>query len=211
MRGLGVILCSLLLLGAVAASDTFPEYPVLSASQYSSCQTKDGVRVAVEPVNEKEEQKKYFGTTFGSAGFLPVLIILENASEGSSLLLRRDLVTYSIEDDHAKGYSAGSPAVGSKAGERVMLAGGLALSLPTMIIAAKMISGASKVKQNILVKELRSQTVAPGKSGSGFLYVPIGKTGAAKLKVILTLPLSLDDKQEALAFTFDLEVARDGK
>jgi hypothetical protein len=92
----------------------------------------------------------------------------------------------------------------------VGLAGAAALSLPAMFIGLKMIANASEVKQNILVKELRSQTIAPGKRGSGFLYLPVGKSGSQKRKVTLTIPLSVDDKQEDLVFTFDLEVPWDG-
>lgn len=79
-----------------------------------------------------------------------------------------------------------------------------------MFIGLKMIAGASEVKQNILVKEIRSQTIAPGKAGSGFLYVPIGKPGSEKRQVTLSVPLSLSDQQESLVFTFNLEVPSDG-
>ena len=201
----GAVWGSIFVLSAVAAAQKFPEYPIRSAAEYSLCQTKNGIRVAIEPVSEVNKQKKHFGAKFGSQGFLPVLVILENASEGGSILLRRDLVTYGIEGDRSRG-AAGEFSARSKTGEAVALAGFAAISIPTMVIGLKMIAAASDVKRNILVKELRSQTIAPGKSGSGFLYVPVGKPGAGKRKVILNIPLSLDDGQETLVFTFDLEV-----
>jgi hypothetical protein len=74
MRRVGLVLCTILLLSAVADAQRFPEYPVGRASQYSSCQTKDGIRVAIEPLGEKEKQKKHFGTSFESQGLLPVLV-----------------------------------------------------------------------------------------------------------------------------------------
>lgn len=204
MRGIGVVLWFILLLSAVTAADKFPEYPVRSASQYSSCQTKNGISAAVEQVGDKDTQKKYFGTSLGSQGILPVLVVLENASESGSLLLQRELVTYRIGEDQAKNTSGGPESVRSKSGEGLAIAsmGGPLL----MFIGLKMIAGASEVKQNILVKELRSQTLAPGKASNGFLYVPLGKPGSEKRRVSLSIPLSLDDKQEAQLFTFNLEI-----
>jgi hypothetical protein len=209
MGRFGVVLWSILLLSAVAAADKFPAYPVQPTSLYSSCQTQNGIRVAIEPVGEKEKQKKYFGTSFGSQGFLPVLVVLENGAQGSSLLLRRELVRFHLKDNQAEAHVAGSPEVRSKTGEGLAIAsmGGPLL----MFIGLKMIAGATEVKQNILVKELRSQTLAPGKVGSGFLYVPVGKPGAEKRQVVLNIPLSLDDQQESLVFTFNLEVPGEGK
>ncbi len=194
--------------------DKFPAYPARSASDYSSCQTQKGIRVAIEPVSEGDQQKKYFRTKFDSQGFLPILVVLENGSGGSSLLLRRDLVTYHLKDQQVTFNSGAAPSARSKGGERAALGAGVALAttsamgvaLPLMFIGLKMIAGASEVKQNILVKELRSQTIPPGKSGSGFLYVPVGKPGASKRTVVLNVPLSLDDSSETLVFTFDLEV-----
>lgn len=207
MRKLGLVLWSILLLSGMAAAQKFPEYTVLSASQYSSCQTRNGIRVAIEPLGAKEKQKKHFGTSFESQGLLPVLVVLENDSISSSLLLQRDLVTYRSGGDLTKDYSGGATSVRSKSGEVIAVAGAGGV---LMFIGLKMIAGASKVKQNILVKELRSQTLAPGKAGSGFLYLPVGKPGSGKRKGTLTIPLSLDDKQEALVFTFDVEGPGDG-
>src|SRR5262245_66290170 len=81
-RTLVLVLSLISLLTAGVAAQKFPEYPVQSASQYPSCQTKNGIRVAIEPIGEGDKQKKYFGAKFESQGFLPVLVVLENASEG---------------------------------------------------------------------------------------------------------------------------------
>jgi hypothetical protein len=204
------VLIPVFLLSDVAAAQKFPEYPAQSASQYSSCQTKNGIRVAIEPVGDENQQKKYFGAKFGSQGFLPVLVVVENGAAGGGLLLRKDAVTYGIESEQTKS-AAGDVSVKSKAGETVAIASVAALSIAGMFVALKLISGATEVKQNILVKELRSQTIAAGNTGSGFLYVPVGKPGSAQRKVILNVPLALADNQEPLTFTFELEVPSGGK
>lgn len=196
------------LLSAQAHAQKFPNYPVRNASEYLSCQTKNGIRVAIEPVSDTDEQQKYFRTKFGSQGFLPVLVVLENASEGNGLLLRKDLVTYRIEGARSGEQSGGGLTARTKTGEGVALAGA-ALSLPAMFIGLKMIAAASEVKQNILVKELRSQTIPPGKVGSGFLYVPIGKPGKEKRKITLIVPVALAGSEESIVFTFDLDVPED--
>lgn len=210
MKSLAV-LWSILLLSAVAHAQKFPDYPVRKASEYSSCQIKNGIRVAIEAVGDEDEQKRYFRTKFGSQGFLPVLIVLENASEGSSLLLRKELVAYRINGGTAGDQSGGAPSARSKTGEGVALAGAAALSLPAMFIGLKMIAGASEVKQNIFVKELRSQTIAPGKVGNGFIYVPVGKPGKEKRRVTLIVAVTWSDKEESVLFEFELTVPDDIK
>jgi hypothetical protein len=217
MRSFGVVLFLIFALNSQSAAQKFPEYPVRNASQYSSCQTKNGISVAIEPVSEGKKQKKHFGTKFESQGFLPILIVVENGTASNGLMLRRDSITYQIGDDQTKGNTGPNLSVGSKSGQGVAVGAGVALAtvsvvgvaVPAMFIGLKMIAAASEVKQNILVKELRSQTIAPGKAGSGFLYIPVGKPGTGKRKVTLNIPLSLGDSQEPLVFTFDLE-ARGG-
>lgn len=220
MKRCGAILWSVFLLNTVVAEDKFPPYPVKSATLYSSCQTKNKIRVAIEPISEREQQKKHFDITFESQGFLPVLVVLENGADDGSLLLQRDLVTYHIKDDQTKGNSTGSPVVGSKAGQSVTAvamvavatASALGIAVPAMFIGLKMIAAASKVKQNILVQELRTQTIPSGKAGSGILYLPIGKPGTGKRVVVLNIPLSITGSQEHQElFTFELEVNGSGK
>ncbi|MFN7947683.1 MAG: hypothetical protein U0Z53_20200 [Blastocatellia bacterium] len=163
-------------------------------------------------------QKKYFGTKFESQGFLPVLVVLENEAADSGLLLLRDQITYHIGDSQIKGGSAGSPVVGSKAGQSVAAVAGVAMatgtvlggSVPMMFIGLKMIAAASQVKQNILVRELRSQTISPGKTGSGFLYVPVGKPATEQRKVALNIALTLADRPDEFVFTFELDIPGGG-
>ena len=200
MKRLGTALFAIFLLNVLAVAQKFPDYPTKAASQYSSCQTKDGIRVAIEAVADKDEQKKYFGANLGSQGFLPVFVIVENTLENSSVLLKRDRVTYHLE---GKSESDKKVSVNSTSGQVLAIAGaGGAL----MFVGLKMMADASKVRQNIFMRELRTATVSPGKSFSGFLYVQVGKHGPVKRQLTLTLLLALDDKKEETPFSFSMEV-----
>jgi hypothetical protein len=210
MKNFSLIFLAMFSLNSVAVAQKFPAYPVQPASQYASCQTQNNIRVAIEPISDEDQQKKYFGTKFGAQGFLPVLVVVENGAAGGGLLLRKDAITYGIESEQTKS-DAGDVSTKSKAGNTVAIASVAALSVAGMFVALKLIAGASEVKQNILVKELRSQTIAAGNTGSGFLYVPVGKPGAAQRKTILNVPLALADSQETLTFTFELAAPSGGK
>src|SRR5262245_60511405 len=98
MKNFGLFFVVILLLSAVVAAQRFPEYQVRLASEYPSCQTKNEISIAIEPVNDEEKQKTHLGTKLSPHGFLPVLVVLENGSSSSSVLLHRALVTYHIED-----------------------------------------------------------------------------------------------------------------
>jgi hypothetical protein len=60
---------------------------------------------------------------------------------------------------------------------------------------------------NLLAKELRSQTVAPGKSGGGFVFVPAGKSAR---EVFLDVPVLGGPSDQEIHFHFQIEM-RSGK
>ena len=77
--------------------------------------------------------------------------------------------------------------------------GAVGVAGPAMFLGLKMIASASEVKQNVLRNELRTQTISPGKSGSGFLYLPPAVAGG---RITLRIPISMSDQSEPLHFDF---------
>ena len=211
MSKLSIALGVLLLLSGAVVAQKFPAYPVKGAAEYPTCQTKDGIRAALVLMNDKEEQKKYLGTHLSSQGFLPVLLVVENGLGESSVMLKRDLVTYYVKGAQMPGASEKNANVGvkSKAGENMATIGAIGLmatapaAVPFMFIGLSKMSKASKIQQNIKVLELQSYTLAPHNTHSGFLYVPVGKPGAEERRIILDVTLEVYD-QPATKFTFEV-------
>ena len=63
----------------VSGCPTLPlEYPVQGVDQYRWTSTKGGLAVAIHPLVNETENKKYFGTDLIARGILPVLIVFQN-------------------------------------------------------------------------------------------------------------------------------------
>ncbi len=184
----------LLYLGALsfiasrAYAGGYPEYPVELVGSYQASKSKNGLAVAALPLDDKVEQQRYFSLEFRPKGFLPVFIVLSNESPERSYIVKTDDITIATGDEEpsSKGDS-GIVSGRSKAGEGLLIASGIALSLAGSLVAAHMMVKAAAVKQNIIKKELRSLTLSPGQTAHGFLYVPVTKGPGTREKLRLRL------------------------
>src|SRR5437867_2738657 len=139
---------------SMAHAAAFPEYPIRLAADYPISLAKSGVTIAIEPLDDGKTQKTYFKTELRSKGFLPVFVVLHNQSNSDSFVLKREDVGYS----DGSAFGATSPNARSKTGEAVGVASVAAISLAGAFVAMKLITKATEVQQNLLKKELRSQT-----------------------------------------------------
>lgn len=175
----------------LAAANKFPDYPARAASDCAVKASVSGITAGVQPVEDLKEQKTYLGMDLTPKGFLPVYVTLQNDSAGSFLFDKTKL-TFGDSD------SAGtSPQNRSQAGEAIGLMSAVMISPAGLFIAAKLISNASLVQQNILKKEMQSKTLSPGTAVSGFLYLPVPKNGP-RAKMRLRVPVTRSGSDETV-------------
>jgi len=135
----------------------FPDYPVRSPDAYPDKVDKSGLIVAVEPVEDREQQKTYFNSHLSSKGMLPVFLIIWNNSASDTYLFDSSAVGLADAlDINSPGVRQSRARVGS---------GGL--------VDLTLITEATEVRENMMKKQLRSKTLSPGASVHGFVYVPV--------------------------------------
>lgn len=205
-----VALATLVLIGVMRAQQ-YPDYQPLAASQYPSYQEQQGIGVAAVPMFDKSSQKRYLGADFLAHGFLPVYIVIENRTSPQSAILLRDQVLYSHDGSapvsRSQQQARPSPAGSKKvAADLAVMWGGIP-GVVALLWASKM----SDVRMNLLKKELRSQTVAPGKVGGGFLFAPTGGGGKPSKEVILDVPVKNGASNEDIHFYFRIDMGSEGK
>jgi hypothetical protein len=64
----------------------------------------------------------------------------------------------------------------------------------------KLVTKGFDIQQNILKKELQSQTLSPGAARYGFLYLPIPKGAAPRDKIQLKIRLKRSDTDTPVDF-----------
>ena len=165
----------------VYAASTFPDYPVGQANEYAVSAQTAGLTIGVEAIEDLNEQKYYFHTELAPKGFVPVFVVIQNGSTEDSFLFDKTKVASGPADA-----SVSTPKEGSKAGESLAVA---AIPFVGLFFALKLVSNASEVQQNFLMKEMQSTTLSPGASAHGFLYVPIPKN-APRQKIHLRFPIT---------------------
>lgn len=156
-----------------SASYHFPDYPVRPAGEYANKVAKAGLIVSVEPVEDPEQQKRYFNSHLSSKGILPVFIVIQNTSATDTYLF----------DSSAVGL-ADAPEVTGKGARKTasrLGSGGL--------VDLTLITDASDVRENLMKKQVRSKTLSPSSSVHGFVYVPV-PTDAARKQIHLQVPLT---------------------
>ena len=66
----------------------FPDYPFKAVKEYAQHVDTPRVRVACLAIEDEKEQRRWFGLNLGGKGYLPVALIVENASAEDGLVLR---------------------------------------------------------------------------------------------------------------------------
>lgn len=210
IRSLNIFLIACLALSGCATMQ-IPDYASLPVQSYSNRITKDGLSIAVRPINDKKEMKKYFGINLASAKILAIFIKAENTNQNTSYLLAKDKIKVgqgaTMLDDEI--------AYDSK-GDGIATIGFIALgiipiaALPAIFTGLKMASNSSAVQHNFAVKELRTRTISPGKSVEGFIYFQIPDTldESQELEVhIEAVKLQTKDK---VNFVFPINIKKGG-
>jgi len=170
------VICTLAVLFVVQpgyASHHFPDYPVRPAGEYANKVAKAGLIVAVEPVEDPEQQKTYFNSRLGSKGILPLFIVIQNTSAMDAYLFDKSAVGLG---EAAEVTGKGARKTASRLGS-----GGL--------VDLTLVKDVTEVRENLMKKEVRSKTLSPGSSVYGFVYVPV-PTDAPRKKIHLQVPLT---------------------
>ncbi len=175
----------------------FPDYPIQSESEYKIATQQGDAWVGIELVDSAEDQTTYFHTELAPRGYLPVFVLIENKSKSESLLLNKGEIKY--------GQAAtgdGSPKMNT-AGEKTAVATTAFIPVIGIFIASGIELNSSQTKQNMILREIRSGTIAPGKSAHGFLYIPIPRKGARpKLRVEIPIAWSGSDGKSQVNLEF---------
>jgi hypothetical protein len=187
--GLTLCLFPTLLLQSANAATRFADYPGRTASECAAKAESGGVVIGVQPIEDSNEQRTYFGMDLTAKGFIPVYVVLESTSSAHSYILEKTAIKLGT------GSAVGSvPPTSLGAGKTAAIdTGAIASSafVPFVgaIFAMVAFNKADALRQNFIIKELQSSTISPGRSVRGFLYVPVPKKGA-RGKLILEFPLA---------------------
>jgi len=146
---------------------------VRPAGEYANKVAKAGLIVAVEPVEDPQQQKMYFNSHLTSRGILPVFIIIQNTSATDSYLFDRSTV--------GLGDEGGPTGKGGRKTASLRTSGGL--------VDLSLINDVTQVRDNLMKKEVQSKTLPPGSSVHGFVYVPVS-TDTPREKIHLQVPLT---------------------
>jgi hypothetical protein len=175
-----LLLTLTMLLIASGCATQLADYQPRPIDQYRHVQVENGLAVVIEPLTETAEAEKYFGTDLVSKGILAVFVIVQNRGETSILVSTEKIAL-------GEGQVGSSPkgpdsADATATGMGVGLIGAALfppLVVPLVVflpIASSMIANSNEMKHNFQTKELRTKTLSPGGSTSGFLYFKIPST-----------------------------------
>lgn len=213
-----------------AAPDIAPDVEIKKCSEYESFQIKDNLHVAMEPFQEKEIVKYYFGTDLTETGIIPILVVTENHNRTTSFLLpsaEPELFTTQnnllIENnktgnsgafDTKSAKTTSSQEIDKYNKSREIAAMAITtpiILLPLVPILASVDLGPSykaiTVEQNIISKAFKKGTLSPGESESGFIYLKVPKELNQDAQLGITLKaLNMHSKQlEDFNLTFTIK------
>jgi len=168
-----VCACLIFILSPAFASRQLPEYPAKAAGDYSIKAADAGAIVGIEPLDESGLQKTYFNARLTEKGILPVFVVVQNTSATDSIIFDKSAIGLA---DPADLSGKQNRSIASKLGS-----GGL-LDLGQM-------RDITDERENMMKKQIRSKTLAPQTSVSGFVYIPVPR-GQQRPKIHLQVPIT---------------------
>lgn len=173
----------LLLMLAGCASHEVKDLAVKSADDYASREQVAGVTVAIEAYETKEKVEEAFTINLTEEGIIPVLLVMENQSDVSYLVLKEDI---ELTDIHGNVRNPVSAAVVAQKFEHnkmvyALLGFGIFSYMSAEEANKKMLSDWSE-------KELPEEKVLnPNRKVSGAVYFDMGKGFDALPNSVLSL------------------------
>jgi hypothetical protein len=161
---------------------------------------KSDLAVAAIPIDNAQEQRKYFGLDFKSKGYLAVFLVIENHRSADGFLLQKEGLMYGPAG--SSGSSLADPAKLSSADKALSVASYVPL-YGIGLLAHSMASKSKRLKQNILERELHSTTISPSASAHGFIFVPAHWTHSSRDKIQLGIPFVRSGSNDSV--TIDVE------
>jgi len=193
------VCCFVLLAYAVPlyGAQKFPDYPVHQPGDYSISAQQDQVSIGLEPLENVADQITYFHTTLSPKGFLPLFVVVHNGSKLDSLLMDKSNIAYGLDNRNEDGPKENT------AGQKAAFVATSAIPFIGAFVSLGMAESASEVKQNLILRELRSGTLSPGDTTFGFLYIPIPTKGPRpKIHVRFPIEWAGSDKTSVVNLDF---------
>ncbi len=165
------------------------------ADSYTDHAEKNGVVIGIHPMTEKKEIKETFRVNLLEKGLLPILLVAENRSAASSIILAKDRIFVLSERAGATNTSQSTKVASGSAGTALGITGASMLAAtslagaPLLIAGLKMASDATVIQHNLADKEFYSRTLGPGQKAQGFVYFqyPKGKPPSGIHHVVIEL------------------------
>jgi len=150
-----------------------------------------GVRVSVDVVLEGARGRRYFGTDAAAKGIIPVFVRVENITGPGSFLVEKEQFAIALTAANTAQFPLnGSVENNPSTAAGVMAAGGvLLLSGPMLIAGSVLVSTADAVRHAFVEKELRNQSLAPGRSVEGFVYYILQNKSQPLNDLSLSIPV----------------------
>jgi hypothetical protein len=164
---------SLLIFAPAYASRQLPDYPAKLAADCSIKAAQAGVIVGIEPLEDVEVQKKYFNSQLTGKGILPVFVVIQNTSATDSIIFDKSAIGLA---DPADLSGKENRRIASKLGS-----GGL--------VDLGQMRDITDERESMMKKQIRSKTLAPGASVSGFVYIPVPRN-QQRGKIHLQVPIT---------------------
>ena len=197
VNGIASVIMILSLAELAHAGPKFADYPPRKASECAFKSDKLGLVVGIQPIEDLNDQKNYFSSDLKQKGFIPIYIVIEDQSSSDSFLFDKSSIKVGV------GVAPGAgPNVASKSVETLQVVSALAISPVGIIIGAKLAKDEAAVQTNLVKKEVRSSTLSPGASISGFLYLPVPK-GAVRQPIHLKFLITRSGDDDPFALDFD--------
>ena len=176
---LGVTMAVLLSLTG-CSTIKLPDVPITPASSYKFHQEQAGLTIALEPFLEPDRVKETFGLNLLSEGVLPLLLVVDNHSDELSFSLQLNTLKVRMGDnDYAMVLRINdSSEIKGATGAETAVTIALLDPIPSLIAGTILVFYYSKswmdpqkIRYNIINKEWMQNTISPGTSHSGFLYL----------------------------------------
>ncbi|HPJ92499.1 MAG TPA: hypothetical protein PLU81_10215 [Deltaproteobacteria bacterium] len=190
-------------------------------------QIREGLRIYMRPLEDAAEIKKYFGTNLIEKDILPVFVLAENRTGSEYFLVEpadRYPTAHEDKDLDSIGsgtggteYMSATQAKKSVYTKDTSLETSLIMTGPVFWLAIVPLSmtdygptDASKsLQQALITQSLRKQTLAPGRTESGFLYYHLPEDATSAGTVGINLKATNLETQHIMYFRFMKELKKE--